>query len=239
MKKKIWVRGLGVSVFALGMLLFQSSCTILSTAAENAPKHGFDELPVPWEPKTTGPPPIPVSADLVGVGKLNDVPAKKGSNVESDEPLVVAVAGEGGTAKNHTGGIAMAGQGGTAVNARYGIAYTPQGGNAQGGANSVAFTRGGRASTGDGGVSISKNYNGKAEVGRWGIAYAMVPGDRNYGQAKGGEGSVLVLAGFVQRDGERRWVVRTVQVGKQIDGLTIEPRVFYTLDSKGRVIKGE
>ena len=183
--------------------------------------------------------PIPISADLASGQKLRNVPVANGTSVESTDNFAVVVAGENGNAKNHTAGVAVAGDRGTAINQRYGVAYAPLRGDAVGGAQTVSLSRSGEASSGDGGVSITKNYGGEASVGSWGIAYAAIPGDNNYGKVRGNKSSVLVLAGRVRRQGKLCYVVRVAQVGTWVDFQYIKPNQFYTLNESGRIVKAD
>lgn len=221
-------------VMLLAITAGQTSCAIHCTPVPETKEAGFETEPFNKQITLTG--------DLANGQSLREAAVKDGTTVRSDRENAVVVAGDGGEARNHTAGVAMAGRGGVAINQRYGVAYNPKGGDARGGAQTVAFARAGEASSGDGGVSITKNYNSESSVGSWGIAFSQVPGlpdpakNGKYGVVSGGKASVLVLAGHVRRNGKLCHVVRVAQVGTWVDWQLIKPFQKYTLNDRGRII---
>lgn len=151
--------------------------------------------------------------------------------------FVVAVAAGPSKVASGTWGVSVTGHLGVATNRRYGIAYNPFGGEVKGGAGSVAYTRAGRASSGDGGVSIEKN-GGFSECGSWGVAYSDTPRAKITGRVRGGLQATLVIVGRIDLgNGNLGTVARVAQVGSEVDGITIEPGVWYGLDSSGKFVK--
>jgi hypothetical protein len=115
--------------------------------------------------------------------------------------------------------------GGEAFVPRYGVAYAVRGGKASAGASGVAVTReAGVSFSGDGGVSVA-HHAGSASCGAHGVAVAISAGEKP-GRVKGKAHATLVL----------RWIAngteysKTARVGEEVDGIRIEPHVWYTLD---------